>query len=438
MGAGAALRQRVRPDGDDGGRVDRGVPGGRPAAAPHRQPATEHAPVRPGRQAAARAGWRARGAVRRRRGGGARLPEPSGADGGEVPARSLLRGGGGEDVPHRRPGAVAGRRGARVPGADRPAGEAAGLPDRAGRDRGGPLPASGRGGGCGRGARRRCGEAARRGRGGGGRGRARARGGGEGGGDGFVAPRTEAEEVLAEIWRGLLGLDRLGVNDSFFDLGGDSILSIQVVSRAQQAGLHLTTRQVFEHPTVAGLAAVAEGKAAPEGEQGEVTGAVPLTPIQRWFFEQDLPERHHFNQSVLLKVRARVERGALEAALAALLRHHDALRLRFSREAGRGEWRQVNAGYEEMPGLLQWVDLSDLAAERRREAVEELSEAAQASPCLARGPLPRAVYFDLGSGQGGRLLLVIHHLAVDVVSWRILLEDLEVAYRQAPEGTRPA
>ena len=116
-------------------------------------------------------------------------------------------------------------------------------------------------------------------------------------------PRTPAEHVLAAIWADVLRLERVGIHDNFFDLGGDSILSIQVVARANQAGLRLTPRQLFQHQTVAGLAAVAGSAPVVEAEQGIVSGPVPLTPIQRWFFERDLPDPQHWNQALLLEVR---------------------------------------------------------------------------------------------------------------------------------------
>ncbi|MET0400339.1 MAG: amino acid adenylation domain-containing protein, partial [Longimicrobiaceae bacterium] len=154
-------------------------------------------------------------------------------------------------------------------------------------------------------------------------------------GDAHVAPRTEAERVLCEVWAGLLGVDRVGVEDSFFELGGDSILAIQVVSRARQRGLKLAPRQLFEHPTIARLAAVAEAAAdgSAAAPQGAVTGEVPLTPIQRRFFAQDRPARHHYNQALLLAPREALDPALLARAAAALEAHHDALRLRFRRDA---------------------------------------------------------------------------------------------------------
>jgi amino acid adenylation domain-containing protein/non-ribosomal peptide synthase protein (TIGR01720 family) len=247
----------------------------------------------------------------------------------------------------------------------------------------------------------------------------------------YVPPRTAEEEILAGIWCQILGIEHVGVHDNFFELGGDSILSIQVIARANQAGLGLSPRQLFQYPTVAGLAAVAGQGRAVHAEQGMVEGPVPLTPIQRWFFEQGLPERHHWNQSVLLEVGQALEPDLLQQALGRLLEHHDALRLRFHRD--QAGWEQVNAGPEdEVP--LDWIDLSELPAEARAAAIEARAGELQTSLDLQAGPLLRAAYFDPGAGRSGRLLIVAHHLVMDGVSWRILMDDLPLVYDQLRRG----
>ena len=264
----------------------------------------------------------------------------------------------------------------------------------------------------------------------------------------YVAPRTPAEKLLAGIWERLLRRQRVGIHDNFFELGGDSILSIQLIAKAREGGLRLTPRQLFQHQTVAQLAAAAAvaapPSAAPAGE--EAAGEAPLTPIQHWFFEQRLPDPQRWNHAVLLDARADLDPLLLGRACAFLVAHHDGLRLRFRRApaepapagptAPASEWRQEYAA----PGgdvPLARVDLSALAAPaNRRRAFAAAVEMAQASLDLGRGPLLRMVYFERG-GAGeppGRLLVVIHHLVVDGLSWRILLEDLQAAYAQLSAG----
>ena len=221
-----------------------------------------------------------------------------------------------------------------------------------------------------------------------------------------VAPRTAAERVVAEIWARVLGLPEVGVEDNFFELGGDSILGIQVVAQAAKAGLRLSTKDVFRHQTVAGLAAVAVpigGTGA--AVQGPVTGDVPLTPIQQWLFGLDVrPER--FDQWLTVELVREIDRDALRTALDALVVQHDALRMRFARTDGR--WEAHNAAT---------VDGAVLST------TEELP---WAEFDLGAGPLLRAVLVERFD-ERPLLVLACHHLVVDAVSWRILLEDLNTA-----------
>ncbi|WP_193200774.1 non-ribosomal peptide synthetase, partial [Nostoc sp. MG11] len=246
----------------------------------------------------------------------------------------------------------------------------------------------------------------------------------------FVAPHTSTEEMLASIWADVLGVEQVGIDDNFFELGGDSILSLQIVARANQAGIQLTPKLLFGNQTIAQLAMVAGTIQKIQAEQGLVTGELPLTPIQHWFFEQNLPQPHHYNQSVLLCVPSDLKPELLEEVLQQLLVHHDALRLRFVQQEG---WQQINAAVEEKVPL-DVVDLSAIALEEQQAALETAGSELQASLNISESPLIRAALFKLGINQPNRLLLIIHHLAVDGVSWRILLEDLLNAYQQISHG----
>jgi amino acid adenylation domain-containing protein/non-ribosomal peptide synthase protein (TIGR01720 family) len=251
----------------------------------------------------------------------------------------------------------------------------------------------------------------------------------------LVGPRTEAEAILARIWSAVLGIDRIGVDDNFFELGGDSILSIQIIARAAQSGLRLSPRQVFQHQTIAELAAAAVvSQAATAVPQDVVTGEVPLTPVQARFFETDPPEPHHYNQAMLLELHATVDVSLLERALGHLLRHHDALRLRaVQTEEG---WRQrIDPPDNAIP--FESIDLSRAAHTDQAEALASHTARLHASLNLQEGPIVRVARFDFGAGRHPYLLFVIHHLAVDTVSWGILLEDFETAVRQLGRGEAP-
>ncbi|WP_223198416.1 non-ribosomal peptide synthetase [Solihabitans fulvus] len=247
----------------------------------------------------------------------------------------------------------------------------------------------------------------------------------------YLAPRTEHEEILAQVWAEVLGLEWVGVHDNFFDLGGDSILSIQLVARARQRGLTVTSKQVFLRQTVAGLAASATRcgpGAAPD--RAPVSGPVPLTPIQRWFFDTvgDRPE--HFNQWIALDLVADVDPDAVRAAVRALVRQHDALRLRFERRDG--DWHQDGAAEADTAGCFRRVAPADADPVGRAALFDRVVAETQAGLRLDTGPLLAAVFGELDAGP--RLVLIAHHLVVDGISWRILVEDLATAYRQAVAG----
>ena len=240
----------------------------------------------------------------------------------------------------------------------------------------------------------------------------------------YVAPRSELEHSLAAIWCAVLNVEQVGLDDNFFELGGDSILSIQVVSRARQAGIHFSPRDLFQHQTVQSLAAVATRSELIIAEQGLLTGPSGLTPIQHWFFDTDIPARQHWNQALMLKPLQLLDAHRLEQALLAVLEHHDALRLSFTpRDA---QWHAEHLGVPEGGVLLQ-------AQVRDMQACTALFTDTQRSLDLAQGPLLRALLVDGPQGQQ-RLLIAIHHLVVDGVSWRVLLEDLQNVYRQLSEG----
>ena len=247
----------------------------------------------------------------------------------------------------------------------------------------------------------------------------------------YMAPRTPHEQLLAGIWQDVLGIERVGVHDNFFELGGDSILSIQIISRVNRAGLGLTVRQLFEWQTIAELARVAPERSTIHADQGLVTGPVPLTPIQRWFFEGRSPQPHHQNQAVLLEAGVHLDEGLVREAIGHLLRHHDALRLRFDLSVDPPRAHLGGAG-DGVPFVVR--DLSALREADAGHAVTLDADQAQRSLNLIHGPLVRVVLYRMPAGVSDRLLFVIHHLAVDGVSWRILIEDLVSAYSQRAHG----
>jgi amino acid adenylation domain-containing protein/non-ribosomal peptide synthase protein (TIGR01720 family)/FkbM family methyltransferase len=250
----------------------------------------------------------------------------------------------------------------------------------------------------------------------------------------FAAPRTAIEERLAQIWSAVLRVARVGVHDNFFELGGDSILSLQIVSKAGQAGLRLRPRDVFDHPTVADLASVAVPTDTTAAEQGPVVGPVPLTPIARRFFEQRLSVPAHYNQAVLLDIREPIDEAVLRAAAARIVEHHDALRIAVRQtragDVPSSEFGPVSAG--RVPFTV--VNLSSVARAAQDAELGRSAAQLQASLDLERGGAVQFALYDLGPRRAARLLIVVHHLAVDAVSWRFLLEDFATVCAQLGAG----
>src|SRR5690606_27063542 len=250
-----------------------------------------------------------------------------------------------------------------------------------------------------------------------------------------ATPRNEREELLCGLFAQVLGLPEVGITDGFFALGGDSILSIQLVGLARQAGLGLSVRDVFEHQTVAGLATVARdlptAGTAPVSREVAV-GELPLTPIMAWLHQRDSGSAGSalagFNQSRVVAVPAGARYDDVLAAMTAVLEHHDALRTRLDDSGSR--WRL----FVEPPGsvtaadVVSRVDATGWTDETLQKRLVEAAVTARGKLAPTEGIQLQAVWFDRGPHLRGRLLLVAHHLVVDGVSWRILLPDLAQAY----------
>jgi amino acid adenylation domain-containing protein/non-ribosomal peptide synthase protein (TIGR01720 family) len=245
----------------------------------------------------------------------------------------------------------------------------------------------------------------------------------------YLGARTPTEATLVEIFAAVLQVPRVGVRDNFFELGGDSILSIQVVARARQAGLRLSSSDIFEHQTTAALASHVTRVSPQREAQGPVSGAAALTPIQHWFFTTHQVRSGRFTQSVVLELTEDLDQDALRTALDALLDHHDALRMRYA--PVDGQWQQYNAPADE--AVVHPIDLSELDPAAHQVAITQLADI-HTEFDLGCGPLLKTVLVDRGVRSRPLLFLAAHHLVVDGVSWRILVDDLQTAYQQAVSG----
>ncbi len=242
------------------------------------------------------------------------------------------------------------------------------------------------------------------------------------------APLDDRADVLAGIWAEVLGLTHVSLDDNFFDLGGDSIISLQIVARARRRGIELRPRQVFEHQTARELAAAVAGFEAPP-ERETVTGDVELTPIQHWFFEQDHERPDHWNQTLDLAVDPATDLDALVAALDDVRRHHEQLRARFHLDHRPPRQELVD---QPPPIVVHEIDLAaatDLEIDSAVTAVEGALD-------LAEGRLV-GMLACRRSGRLERVVVTMHHLVVDGVSWSAIVEDWALAYGARAAGRSP-
>ncbi|MCK4260751.1 MAG: amino acid adenylation domain-containing protein, partial [Halanaerobiales bacterium] len=242
----------------------------------------------------------------------------------------------------------------------------------------------------------------------------------------YIPPTTESEEKMAKIWSAILGREKVGINDNFFELGGDSIKAIQIIARANQHEINISVKDIFKYKTIAEiLRNVDYNKHVFAISQEEVVGEVLFTPVQKWFFDLSLDHGHFWNQTNLFTLRDDVDFKMLENVFKKLIAHHDALRMGYQFD---GEYViQFNRSIAEVDFKLERVDLSEYTYNIQQQKFKEACIKVQDQFDLEKDLLLKAVVFDLGK-KGKRLFISIHHLVIDGVSWRILLEDLQNLY----------
>jgi aryl carrier-like protein len=232
----------------------------------------------------------------------------------------------------------------------------------------------------------------------------------------YIVPGNIIEKKLVETWQEVLGQAPVSINDNFFEIGGDSIKTIQIISRMRKAGYKLEMRDIFQNPQISALAPIVK-KIERKADQSVITGTVPLTPIQKDFFENQLTDKHHYNQAVMLMLEEGFDQEAVKTIFTKIQEHHDALRMTYKEE--KGKIIQTNHGLE-YPLSLNVYDLRN--QEYPGTILEQKANELQSSINLETGPLMKLGLFHLQDGH--RLLIAIHHLVIDGISWRILFEDM--------------
>ena len=238
------------------------------------------------------------------------------------------------------------------------------------------------------------------------------------------APTTEVEIQLVEIWEEVLGFRPISVHDNFFEIGGDSILSIQIVAKARKKEIFLAPNQIFEHQTISELALFAKSENQNTGED-TVVGNVPLLPIQHWFFEEHKNAPHYWNQAIMFDVPENLKSDILKRAIQYLITYHDALRLRFEKTGG--SWNAHLAGNTEADGFTS-IDLNCSSTVEMDSTIETKSIESQTNQDLSKSGLFQTLFFKCANGNQHKMLLIAHHLLVDNISWQILVSDLESIY----------
>ncbi|MGB0523518.1 MAG: condensation domain-containing protein, partial [Flammeovirgaceae bacterium] len=243
----------------------------------------------------------------------------------------------------------------------------------------------------------------------------------------YAAPRNQLESELVDIWQHLLHAEKVGIHDNFFELGGDSIITIQVASRVKQLGYALQPREVFQNQTIAELAvAIANKSDMIAGEQGVLEGAVGLLPVQQWFLASPYEGMNHFNQDMLIKLPKDITQHEVQQAIEALVMHHDALRMTY--EQKNGKWHQSYRAA--VRAKLVTTQVTETAQKLFAAEVHKICTHYQTQMDIEAGEIMQVVLINTPATEThNRLFMAVHHLAIDSVSWRILVDGLEQAFK---------
>ncbi|MCP5049484.1 MAG: AMP-binding protein, partial [bacterium] len=250
----------------------------------------------------------------------------------------------------------------------------------------------------------------------------------------YVAPRDDKEKMLAEIWAGVLGEERIGITDNFFELGGDSIKAVQIAARMNDMGKTINVKDVLSYQTVGNVCANVDFDShIRKYEQDTIEGDKGTTPIESWFLAQEFHNPNHFNQSALLQFKKAVDTEILETVFQEMIRHYDGLRLNYNQGA---DVFYFNNDLMDVPFKVETVDLTGVPESERAGRIETEGYNIKGGFDITNGAMLKAVLFRAEPGRD-KLLLTFHHLVVDGYSWRVVLEELYRLYTAIENGTEP-
>lgn len=242
----------------------------------------------------------------------------------------------------------------------------------------------------------------------------------------YEPPTNRQEKTLCEVWSDVLGVDNVSITDNFFALGGDSILAVQVVSKSNQLDIFVTVRQLYEYQDIKSLAKQAHAKNVVQAPQNTIIGEQKLLPIQREFLRNDKIDQDHYNMSVMLRAPFSISLEKINAIVEALYQRHDVLRLTCNDENGMSIYQDLNARL--IKSSVAEIIINASSQGEADQLFEEQCNLAQSQLSLSSGPLLKVVLLE--SNQEKHLLITLHHLIVDGISWRVILQDIELAYQQ--------
>ncbi|GFZ30329.1 hypothetical protein CSC2_08550 [Clostridium zeae] len=246
----------------------------------------------------------------------------------------------------------------------------------------------------------------------------------------YEAPRNETEEILAKVWSDVLGVENVGINNNYYELGGDSIKSIQIVSRLNKHNMKLEVKDIMKYPVIKELSSRVQFTVS-KIDQGVVEGKVELTPIQKWFFENKFIKENHFNQANIFSKNGPIDEDVLNRAFIEIIKHHDGLRMMYKNNE---EISQINRGLEDIENIFT-MEVHDLRTDKNyKKTTENISGHIQEQMDIEKGNLIKLALFK--TEHQDFLLITIHHMVIDGISWRILMEDLETAYTTIEKGRK--
>ncbi|HFA51237.1 MAG TPA: hypothetical protein ENJ95_19670, partial [Bacteroidetes bacterium] len=251
---------------------------------------------------------------------------------------------------------------------------------------------------------------------------------------GFAAPGTEVEQKLAAIWEEVLHFEPVSIHDNFFEIGGDSILSIQIVARARKAGIQLKPTDIFEHQSIAELALFAKTETDKQPAEKEIfSGPVALLPIQHWFFDEHKNAPQYWNQGFVFQADKIINEEVLKKAVQHLTLVHESLRLSFFYK--NNKWEAEVLPPEKSNPFFK-INISNKTETEQKELIKEHIAAVQTAFNLSEGDLFKTIFFENNKEGRNLIYIIAHHLLVDYVSWQIIIDDLELFYENILAGEK--